>query len=156
MSFQVHALNESDFSEYPKLSENELNSRNAMKVVVDECPGFTCRVTLKDVEVGETVLLVNYQHMQHESPYQSTHAIYVKPEAKQIILAENELPDSILSRLISLRGFDRKGMLKNAEVAEGIKVAAMIDKLFTDTEIEFIHLHNAKYGCYAARVTRGT
>jgi len=68
MSFQVHALSESTFATYLTLSGSELSKQNAMRVVVDEHPGFCCRVSLEDVQVGETVLLANYQHLQQESP----------------------------------------------------------------------------------------
>jgi len=155
MSFQVHALSESTFAKYLTLSAQELHERKSKRVVVDEHPGFCCRVSLEDVPVGETVLLANYQHLTHESPYQASHAVYVNPHAKQVKLAENELPESVLSRLIAIRGFSDAGILLDAEVIDGPKVALTIEKIFANRQVDFIHLHNAKFGCFSASVTRG-
>jgi len=155
MSFQIHALPESSFADYSDLSEEELKERNAKKVVVDEYPGYPCRVSLDEAKIGETALLVNYQHLPHDSPYQASHAVYVRMGAKSAQLAENEVPESVLSRLIAVRGYSEEGSMLDAEIVDGHEVAVTIEKMFNNTDVDFLHLHNAKRGCFAARVTRG-
>jgi hypothetical protein len=40
-------------------------------MTVDEFPGFPCRVSLQDAEIGEEVILLPYQHHKTNSPYQA-------------------------------------------------------------------------------------
>jgi len=56
--------------------------------------------------------------------------------------------------MISLRAFDAGGMMVNADTADGVDVAAGIETLFGLPSTEYIHLHFAKQGCFAARVDR--
>ena len=65
-----------------------------------------------------------------------------------------EIPESISSRLISARAYDADGMMLDADVVEGTVLATLIRQMFGNRRTAFIHLHNAKQGCYAARVER--
>jgi hypothetical protein len=58
------------------------------------------------------------------------------------------------SRVISLRSFDQTGMMAEADLADGKVLEPVIEKLLSDSQISYIHLHFAKPGCYAARVDR--
>jgi hypothetical protein len=57
-------------------------------------------------------------------------------------------------RLLSLRAFDADGMMKAADVAPGTAIEKLIDQMFANPGTAFLHIHNAKPGCYAARVDR--
>ena len=46
-------------------------------------PGFPCRVSLEDAEVGEQLILVNYEHQPSASPYRAAHAIFVRKGVEQ-------------------------------------------------------------------------
>jgi hypothetical protein len=41
-----------------------------------------------------------------------------------------------------------------ADVVEGGKLAEKLEELFANIDIEFVHIHNAKQGCFAAMATR--
>ncbi len=45
-------------------------------------------------------------------------------------------------------------MMTNADVVEGTTLEQSIVAMFENDEVDYIHLHNAKPGCYAAYVTR--
>ncbi len=45
-------------------------------------------------------------------------------------------------------------MMADAEVVEGTKLEAELDRLFLDTRVDFVHMHNARPGCFAVRVAR--
>jgi len=109
---------------------------------------------MADAEVGETVILVNYAHQPEESPYQATHAVFVREHAEQAQIAINEVPEVIRCRLVSVRLFDNNHMMVDAEVVEGNSVSSVISNAFDKPEIAYIHLHNAKPGCFAASVHR--
>jgi hypothetical protein len=154
MSFQIKALPAATFAPLFKLSDSELANRAAMRVSADRHPGFPCRVSLRDAQVGETLLLVNFEHMPVANPYRSRHAIFVRENAIEAQLEVNEIPEVLLTRLLSLRAFDGTGMMVNADVVEGDTLALAIDRMLQPDRVHFLHVHNAKAGCFAARIER--
>ncbi|MGB7321783.1 MAG: DUF1203 domain-containing protein [Albidovulum sp.] len=154
MNFQIKALPETEFAHLFELTDAELAERQACRQVVTAKPGTPCRVSMADAEVGETVILLNYAHQPEKSPYQATHAIFVRVHAEQAEIAINDVPEVILSRLVSVRFFDSNHMMVDAEVVPGNTVSSVISKAFDKPEIAYIHLHNAKPGCFAASVHR--
>jgi hypothetical protein len=45
-------------------------------------------------------------------------------------------------------------MLINADVVDGRELEGAIGRLFADDSADYLHVHFAKPGCYAARVER--
>ena len=78
MTFQIHALPSEPFSKFFAMSDETLSKLNAKREIVQSCPGTPCRVSLEDARNGETVVLVNYEHLSVASPYKSSHAIFVR------------------------------------------------------------------------------
>ena len=154
MSFRITALPVEPFAAFFDLSNDALAKHNVVRHTADRTPGFPCRVSLRDAEPGETLLLLNFEHLPVESPYRSRHAIYVIEHARQAHLEINEVPDVLRKRLLSLRGFDTAGMMQEADVVEGKALDSAIETLFRNPQVQYLHIHNAKPGCYAARVLR--
>ncbi|WP_299963890.1 DUF1203 domain-containing protein [uncultured Roseobacter sp.] len=154
MDFQIKPLPAADFAPLFALSDDALAARKACRMTVTETPGTPCRVSLQDAEIGERVILTNYMHQPGDSPYQSTHAVFVRENAMQAAPVVNEIPAVISTRLISLRLFDQIHMMVAADVIPGEEVADAISAAFTDAEIAYAHLHIAKPGCFAASAHR--
>ena len=100
------------------------------------------------------MILFNYAHQPEDSPYRATHAVFVREHAEQAELSINEVPEVIRSRLMSLRFFDEHHMMIDADVVEGPGVAEALSRAFDKDEIAYVHLHNAKPGCFAASAFR--
>ena len=154
MNFQISALHETAFAHLFAMTDAELAQRQACRQIVATKPGTPCRVSMVDAEIGETVILLNHAHQPENSPYRATHAIFVRENARQATIAMNEVPEVIRSRLISVRLFNRRHMMVDAEVVSGDTVSAVILAAFENCEVDYIHLHNAKPGCFAATVAR--
>jgi hypothetical protein len=152
MSFQISGLGFGQFAPLVGLSDEQLFARNARRVVADRHPGFPCRVSLVDAQPGERVLLVNYAHLPVMSPYRARYAIYVRENATEARLAVDEIPQVLRKRLLSLRAFDAVGMLRDADIAEGAGLAPAIERLLAAPQVAYLHVHNARPGCFAARV----
>jgi hypothetical protein len=45
-------------------------------------------------------------------------------------------------------------MMIAADVIDGKELHNSIETFFTNTQVDYIHLHNGKPGCFAAKVTR--
>ena len=154
MSFQISPLPKTHFEHFFSLPAEQLVLLQARRVIATEKPGFPCRVSLADAEIGEEVLLVHYEHQSANTPFKASHAVFVRPNAGQANLNRNEVPELLRSRILSLRGFDETGMLVAAELASGEIVESAIETIFKNSSVTYLHLHFAKPGCYAARVDR--
>lgn len=152
MSFRIHALPREVFSRYFLMSDEELRVHGAVMRIVDKRPGFPCRVSLEDAQLGERVLLINYEHHASATPYRSCHAVYVREHAETAKCELGQVPELFRSRLMSVRAFDHEGMMVDADVVEGRNLEASIGRFLSGAAVHYLHLHYAKPGCYAARV----
>lgn len=153
MSFRISGLPAGQFAHWFTLSDAELQQRNAVRRVADSKPGYPCRISLTDADIGEEVLLINYEHLAVDSPYRSSHAIYIRAD-EQTCEVVDTVPAMLRSRLLSLRAFDADGMLTTADVVDGRELEATITQMFLDPRVAFLHAHFARPGCYAARIER--
>jgi Protein of unknown function (DUF1203) len=153
-NFQINALNYDTFAPLFHLDGVTLAAKGMVLVVADKKPSFPCRVSLKDADIGEDVLLLPYEHLSVVSPYRASGPIYVRKKAETARLQPNEIPYMLTHRLLSVRGYDRQGMMKQATVAEGKDLKAVIHEFFDDEAIDFLHIHNAKPGCFSCEVRR--
>jgi hypothetical protein len=154
MRFQITALPPAPFAPLFALPEDQLAARLACRVVATSKPGFPCRVSLQDADIGEELMLVNYRHQHAASPFQASHAIYVRKAAEQAHPEVNAVPATLLSRTLSLRAFDACGMMCAADIVPGAEAKQGIGRLLGLTETAYVHIHFAAFGCYAARAER--
>ena len=154
MSFRIKGVSPDPFQSLFGLSDAELARRGALRRIVDRNPGYPDRIELRDAEIGERVLLVNYTHLPVETPFRSSYAIYVREGAQTQYDRVNEVPEQFRSRVLSLRAFDKDDMLNQADIVEGGSVEGLIEQLLSNPEIAYIHAHYAKHGCFAARIDR--
>lgn len=153
-SFQIVALPSERFEPLFRLGDEELRAMGSRRVVVDDTPGFPCRVSLVDAEVGETVLLLPFVHHDVSTPYRASGPIYVRPGATTAKPGVNEVPGMFRHRLLSLRAYDRAAMMVGAEVVHGKELEAAIGRLFGAPGTTYLHIHNAGPGCFNCRVNR--
>ncbi len=154
MSFKILALPIEPLAHLFTMDDEQLKANQAARLIVDNSPGFPCRVSLADANMGETIILTHYQHQNCDSPFRSSHAIYVRQQAKQVKLATGIVPICIESRLISLRAFDDRDFIIDAEVIEGTMLNERLSKILQNLHVQYVHLHYAKLGCFAAKVIR--
>ena len=154
MGFQISALDIEQFSHLFGQDQESLAKLGVQRRVVDSSPGYPCRVSLQDAEVGENVLLMNYEHQPAATPFQSSHAIFVRESASQAVLDTNEVPKMFRHRLLSVRAFDASGMMIDADVVDGEHLESLIERMLANVSTDYLHVHNAKLGCYVGLVER--
>jgi len=154
MSFQISALDHRQFAGLFALSDSELAQRRAVRQTATEKPGFPCRVSLADAELGEELILVNHEHQPGDSPYRATHAVFVRKGVEQARPAPGEVPEVLARRMLSLRAFDGQDMMVAADLVDGKELAPALERLLADPAAAYVHIHYAKPGCYAARADR--
>ena len=152
--FRVVALPIENFRPLFALSDEELRAQLARRVVVDEKPGFPCRVSLVDGDPGESVLLLPFVHHDVDTPYRASGPIYVREAAITARPDVNTIPSMLRARPQSVRAYDATGMLVASDVVEGPALEARIREYFGDANVRYLHLHNARPGCFNCRVER--
>ena len=153
MSFRLLGLSPEPFRPLFAMSDAQLRALGARRLVADD-PRLPCRVSLAHAPVGDQVLLLNFEHQPGDTPYRSRHAIFVSRSADRAFDAVDVVPESIASRLIAVRAFDAAHMMIDADLVEGTHAAQAFERLLADPAASYLQVHNAKRGCYAARVER--
>lgn len=153
MSYVVRGLDPAPFEPLFGLSDEELAKHGAVRMTVTD-PTFPCRVSLTDRSIGETVLLVN--HVSHDvaNPYRATHAIFVAEAQQEPAEYVDRVPPVFQTRVLSMRGFDKDGMMAEAILTQPGEAEDGIRRLFANPQIETIHAHNATRGCFSAKIER--
>lgn len=155
MNYVISGLPLQSFQPLFALDDDALRERGIVRQVADKRPGFPCRITLDDAEPGEALLLLPWTHLDADTPYRSGGPIFVREAAKTTGVFRNMVPEQQRSRLLSVRAYDAEGWMRDAEVAEGTELESLIDRFFADVQVAYLHVHNARRGCYACRVDRG-
>ena len=146
MNFRIRGLEARQFDHLFALSDAELAEHGAVRRIADG--PRPCRISLSDAEPGDELILVNFEHHAISSPYRMRFAIYIR-RGEETFDAIGEVPDQLRKRTLAVRGFDGSGMM-----VEGTDVEAAIERQFANAQAEYLHIHFAAPGCYAARVDR--
>ncbi len=153
MSFRVLGLSPVPFRPLFAMHEARLRALGARRVIADD-PRMPCRVSMEHARLGEELLLLNFEHQPANTPYRATHAIYVRKAADKAYDAVDVIPEVLRSRLLAIRAFDAEHMMIDAEVCAGVDAARALEQFLANPLASYLHVHNAKRGCYAARIER--
>src|SRR4029453_19378649 len=109
MAYRITGLEPAPFAPLFELDDAQLEARGMTRMRVDN-PNFPCRITLRDCDIGDEVLLLN--HVSHDGvgPYLASHAIFVSKSASKAASYEDTIPPALARRILSLRAFDSAGM----------------------------------------------
>ena len=151
MSFRIVGLPTESFADLFALSDDDLRAHGAVRKFADA--NYPCRISLTDASPGDELLLVNYEHHPVGSPYRMRFAIYVR-RGEQQFDAVDQVPEQLRRRMLAVRAFDTDAMMIGHELIEGSRVEQVIERLFANPAVAYLHIHFASPGCYAARVER--
>lgn len=154
MSFLIRGLDPAPFRHLYGLSDEALARHGAERHMVSARPGFPDRIELRDLDPGETAILLNHVHQPADTPYRASHAIFVREGAETAYQAIDAIPEVIRLRPISLRAFNEAGAMIDADLVDGREIEGLIARLLANPAAAYLHAHYAKRGCYAARIDR--
>jgi hypothetical protein len=154
MTFRVTGLPAEQFNHLFALGDAELAKLGAVRQIADaRVPGYPCRVSLTDSQPGDELVLVNYEHHPVHSPYRMRFAIYVR-KGEETYDAVDRIPEQLRLRTLAVRAYDRDAMMVGWELVDGNNLVDTITRLFADPRADYLHVHFAAPGCYAARINR--
>jgi Protein of unknown function (DUF1203) len=154
MSFRIKGLDPARFRDLFGLPDAELAKRGVRRYIANASPGFPDRIEVRDAEPGESLLLLNHVHQPADTPFRASHAIFVREGAEVAYDRIDEVPKALCVRPSSLRAFDGRGMMIDADLASGDDVRLVIERLLRAPRVLYLHAHYAKPGCFAAHVER--
>jgi hypothetical protein len=112
-------------------------------VKVDSPTGYPCRHCLRWAEPGQRVILFPYASIPAGHPYSETGPIFVHAE-----------PCERYSATRAFRAYDADYNMIDAEVANGNKPEAVIEKLLQNSKTEFVDARSVARGCFTFRIQR--
>lgn len=151
MDFRIRGLEARQFAHLFGLSDSELAAQGAIRKIADG--PRPCRISLTDATPGDEVILVNFEHHDVASPYRMRFAIFVR-RGEETFDAVNTVPDQLRRRTLAVRGFDDRGMMTGWELIEGTWLDEAIERQLGNPAAQYLHVHFAAPGCYAAKVER--
>lgn len=152
MSYRVSGLDPTEFIHLFGLPEADLVAQGVKRYTVHEKPGCPDRIELRDLEIGERALLLNYTHQPADTPYRSSHAIFVCEGTNRAAEIVGEVPEVMRVRPMSLRAFNEAGEMLDADLATDDEIEPLILRFLAKPGVAYLHAHYARRGCYAARI----
>lgn len=153
MSFRIAGLDPALFTDVRMKPADILAAKGVERVRVQAAHSAPCRISLDDADIGESVLLLSYDHQPATTPYQQQGPIFVR-EASARFDGVGIVPPALARRTLSLRGFDAAHMMIEADLIEGAHAHGLIARFFANPVVAYIHAHYARRGCFAARIDR--
>lgn len=154
MTFRLSGIDPAPYEALFALDNDALRRRGAKRCIADGDFGHPCRVGLEDAKAGDELLLLPYEHQPAASPYRASGPIFVRRGAVRRVLPPGVVPPYVSKRLMSLRAYDAAHMMVDATVCEGGDVARELGRMFGDGIVVYVHLHNAKRGCFSCTAQR--
>lgn len=154
MTYRISGLSPQPFLGLYGLSDTDLAARGVIRLTADCAPGYPDRITMREMPLGATALLLNHEHLPAASPYRSRHAIFVMEGAQEAWCGVDEIPEVMSKRTLSLRSYSKDGMMIEACLVEGADLDLAIKRLLNNPDCDFVHAHNAVRGCYSGLIER--
>lgn len=152
--FQLAGIGHEQFEPLFELCDADLADQGIVRRIANRDFGFPCRVSLEDAVAGDELLLLHYLHHPVRSPYRASGPVYIRRGQTRRVLDPGRVPDYVTRRVISMRAYDSEHMMRSADVLNGSDIPRALQQLFADTAVSYVHLHNAKQGCFSCHVGR--
>jgi hypothetical protein len=154
MTFRIFGLGPDMYHHLIGKDEAVLLLYGAERHLVTLSHSAPCRICLDDANIGETVILVSHPHQTASTPYRQSGPIFIRENAPPVWDHVGQVPPALVRRTLSVRGYDARGNMIEADVVEGINVAQTLEGFLSNSLVEEVHIHFARRGCYAAKAVR--
>jgi len=154
MSFRIRGLDPEPYQPLFDLSDEALAQRGVRRMTADVPFSAPCRVSLEDAEPGERLLLLSYLHQGAATPFRQAGPIFVREGARQAYDAADRIPSAFARRMLSARAYDGEGMMLEGDLVNGPELGPLLETWLARPEVDVVHLHYARRGCYAGLAVR--
>ncbi len=154
MSFRIRGLSPEPFAHLFALSDEALAGQGIARVTADAPQSAPCRISLEDAEPGERLLLLSYEHQPQAGPFRQSGPIFVREAARRAFDAVDRVPPAFAVRTLSARAYDPAGMMLEGELVAGAELGPLLEDWLARKEVDRVHLHYARRGCFAGVAIR--
>ncbi len=154
MIYRIQGLDPAPFAKFFNAADDALRADGVERHTVAAKPSAPCRISLQDAEIGETVLLLSYEHHPAQTPYRQAGPIFIREVPVPRFEGQGVVPPALQVRVLSVRAFDAAGAMIDADVIDGPALKETAERLFANPAVFQVHAHYAKRGCFAAKLTR--
>lgn len=120
--------------------------------------GEPCRDSFRRAEAGEALILASYCPFQHAGPYREYGPVFILADGHASVQPPSGLPHDgaqpYLGASFVLRAYSQSERIVGAFLSTPHEAADHLQRLFEDTETDFVLARFAAYGCYALRIER--
>src|SRR5438093_5652600 len=122
-------------------------------ITVDSPESSPCRHCLRWAQPGERVILFPYASIPAGHPYSETGPIFVHAEPCERYDATREYPAEFRNGRV-FRAYNANYNMIDAQIANGSKLEAVIEKLFQNPDTTFVDARSVTRGCFTFRIQR--
>ena len=153
-AYRVFPIDEQLVKRIRQTRQDEFGHRLSVSVATENDTG-PCRSCLRVFVPGEGRLLFSYAPNPCDHPYNEIGPIYIHENDCQPYAEHQEFPRELRTRRpISLRCYDKAGLMVGGELVGDRPVEEVITSLFGDPDVAFLHARTATVGCFMARIDR--
>jgi hypothetical protein len=153
--FQATGLSPEPFAPLFALSDEALVAQGARRVFANAPDAFPCRVSLRRVDPGEELLLLNFAHRpEPSSPYRAAGPIFVSRRGQGTF--RDALPPIMRDRVLALKAYDAEAFIVDATLAGDEAALDVVRGYLVRLDVVHVDAHFASRGCFAARFERDT
>ncbi|MGE0126978.1 MAG: DUF1203 domain-containing protein [Blastocatellales bacterium] len=117
-----------------------------------------CRSCLRPFIPADMRILFSYSPNDSDTPYSEIGPIYIHENECEPYQDVYRFPEEIeadnVSFPLTLRCYDSNQIMVHAELARGKNLEGLIESLFENPGVEYLHARNAEYGCFIAKIER--
>jgi hypothetical protein len=133
---------------------DDLGHELSVSIATEEDSG-PCRSCLTVFRPGEGRLLFSYAPNPYDHPYNEIGPVYIHEQECRPYVDHNEFPRELRTRRpMVLRCYGNGGMMVGGELVGDRPVEEVIQTLFGDEEVKYLHARTATVGCYIAMIER--
>jgi len=153
-NFRVFPITDSVALNIREKRVDEFGHRLSVSVATENDTG-PCRRCLTVFKPGEGRLLFSYAPNQYDHPYNEVGPIYIHEQECQAYADYEHFPHELRTRRpLALRCYAADGNLVGGELVGERPVEEVIESLFADSDVKYLHARTATVGCFIAKVER--
>ena len=133
--------------------EAEAGAPDHVFVTADSPNGYPCRHCLRWAQSGERMILFPFAAIAPGRPYSESGPIFVHAEPCERYAATQEFPSEFRKGRV-FRAYNSRFDMIAAELANGERPEAVIERFLQQPETAFVHVRSASHGCYTMEVER--
>jgi hypothetical protein len=113
-----------------------------------------CRSCLTLTEPGEPYYAVSYAPMAGSHPFVERGPVYIHARACEPYREPARYPGEFPRSAVVLRAYNAAGEIEDARFVGQAEPEHVIEELFRNDAIRYLHARNSAYGCFMFRVER--